>query len=154
MAEKDFFKANPKVGQFIHRPIWGSLVNPDDFGLSTRLSMAKKLDSWSHDKLPSLMQEIRTWVYNTTFPRAAAVFVHCSAGEDRTGEVSGAYYMKWLHWSWSKALTVDNHNENRVIRCASAYEMAWYCYYLQATENNPSWLGGCEWPKTKYCGGL
>ena len=35
-VESDFFKANPKLGQFYHYPILGALLNPLWFGESER----------------------------------------------------------------------------------------------------------------------
>lgn len=71
------------------------------------------------------MSELRQWVFNGTYPGPAAVFVHCEAGEDRTGEVIGSYSIRWLQMSFAKALAVDNHIESRTIQCPSAYEFAW-----------------------------
>ena len=35
------------------------------------------------------------------------------AGTDRTGEVSGAYYIRYLNMSFNAALYIDNHIQNR-----------------------------------------
>ena len=35
------------------------------------------------------------------------------AGTDRTGEVSGAYYLKFLNMSFYEALNIDNHIQKR-----------------------------------------
>ena len=40
-------------------------------------------------------------------------YTHCEAGTDRTGEVSGAYYLRYLNMSFQQALDIDNHIQNR-----------------------------------------
>ncbi len=37
------------------------------------------------------------------------------AGTDRTGEMSGSYYITYLDWSFQTALSYDDHIENRNI---------------------------------------
>lgn len=50
------------------------------------------------------------------------------AGKDRTGEVSGSYYMRYLGWDFAKALYYDNHvvGGNRDISNFSRNAMQWY----------------------------
>ena len=148
--EKKFFDANPSKGLFVHRPIFGSLVNPLSLPEPIRKELAKTLPDWSHDKLSKLMVELRTMLTQTY--KNTVIFVHCLTGEDRTGEVSGAYYMTYLQDSFAKALEIDNTNENRDILCMSARELIWYCLYLQYTASStyPN-LGSCEPINFIYC---
>lgn len=149
-AEEKFFTQHADLGTFVHRPIWGSLVNPFDLPEPARKEAAKTLDHWSHDRLPTLMEQLRTMLTETY--RNSAIFVHCNAGEDRTGEVSGSYYIRYLNMSFAQALAVDNHNENRDIRCMSAREFIWYCLYLHYTDPAafPN-LGSCKPVNKTFC---
>lgn len=149
-AEEAFFLANPTLGKFVHRPIWGSLEDPFSFPEPVRKEMAKTLPKWSHDDLPGLMQELRTMLTETF--KNTAIFIHCNAGEDRTGEVSGSYYITYLQDSFARALEIDNTNENRDIRCASAHELIWYCLFLHYTNATgfPN-LGSCQPQNSTYC---
>ncbi len=144
--EEAFFAANPHLGIFQHKPIYGALTNPLDYAESVRKIMARDLDSWSHDKLPSLM----TWLHDglTSKYHNSVIYVHCEAGEDRTGEVSGSYYMRYLGMSFDKALSIDNTNTNRDIRCASARALLWYCFHLQG-KGMP--VGSCIPQNQTYC---
>ena len=38
---------------------------------------------------------------------------HTQAGTDRTGEVSGAYYMRYLNMTFLDALSIDDHIQSR-----------------------------------------
>jgi hypothetical protein len=49
------------------------------------------------------------------------IYMHCEAGTDRTGEVSGAYYLKWLNMTFPEALHVDNTIQNRNMSKYSLY---------------------------------
>lgn len=57
---------------------------------------------------------------------SAVLYVHCEAGEDRTGEVSGAYYMQYLRWTFLDALSYDDHIEARNIQPESMHALQWY----------------------------
>lgn len=47
----------------------------------------------SFDKLDTLLRKLRKYLNSKT---PTLVYVHCSAGIDRTGYVSGAYKMKYM----------------------------------------------------------
>lgn len=59
------------------------------------------------------------------------------AGEDRTGELSGAYYITYKNMSFAAALTLDdsiNPDENgRSISCLARNGFQWYCLHLLYT---------------------
>ena len=64
------------------------------------------------------------------------IYIHCEAGKDRTGEISGSYYMKYLNWEFNQALWYDNHcvEGTRDISTESKNGLQWYCYYLKYVE--------------------
>ncbi len=84
----------------------------------------------------------------TSTYRNTVLYIHCEAGEDRTGEVSGSYYMTYLNMTFDQALAIDNGNTNRDIRCMSARELIWYCFYLQVHGAD---VGSCVPQNTTYC---
>lgn len=43
------------------------------------------------------------------------IHVQCEAGVDRTGEVSGSYYMRFLKWTYARSLAFDYAVEPRPI---------------------------------------
>eukprot|EP01087_Luapelamoeba_hula_P005365 TRINITY_DN15442_c0_g1_i1.p1 TRINITY_DN15442_c0_g1~~TRINITY_DN15442_c0_g1_i1.p1 ORF type:complete len:257 (-),score=38.18 TRINITY_DN15442_c0_g1_i1:43-813(-) len=134
--EKDFFKANPSFGDFVNWPIVGDLVGPDDFSRSEVKEMALTLNDWQlPDQLPKKMQMLRQML-NTKGPngRSLVYYIHCEAGTDRTGEVSGSYYMKYLNWTYQQALAFDATISHRPISVFSRNGLQWYCYYLMYAE--------------------
>ena len=78
------------------------------------------------------------------------IYVHCDAGMDRTGEVSGSYYIRYLSWSFQEALYYDDHAiEDRNIHVASRNAFQWYCYYLSDTNQVSN---NCTLPVFDDCG--
>ncbi len=66
---------------------------------------------FSFDDLPKLVPTLYSMLTQQRGP--ALIYTHCEAGTDRTGEVSGAYYLKYCNMSFAKALYTDNHIQNR-----------------------------------------
>ncbi len=144
-VEEAFFNSNPDKGSFLHWPIIGnilkgtkndligSLLDPNKEGESLRKEYAKHLDSLTHDQLPSKMTTLRKDLFTPRQNISVVYYIHCEAGEDRTGwlfclrtsvltiprwfsgEVSGAYYIRYLNMTFQKAMDIDDTNENRNI---------------------------------------
>ena len=47
------------------------------------------------------------------------IYVHCNCGCDRTGEVAGAYYMRYLNMTYGAALALDDNLIHRGMACAN-----------------------------------
>eukprot|EP00003_Mantamonas_plastica_P021373 TRINITY_DN3458_c0_g2_i1.p2 TRINITY_DN3458_c0_g2~~TRINITY_DN3458_c0_g2_i1.p2 ORF type:complete len:148 (+),score=37.74 TRINITY_DN3458_c0_g2_i1:140-583(+) len=130
--EKKFFEDNPHKGEFVHWLTVGSLLNPAKFPKDVRDRMGKELPDWQLDHLHERIPHLNSVLHQGAAKNVSTVlYVHCEAGEDRTGETSGSYYMQYLGWSFAKALAYDNHIESRDIHVESKYGMQWYCLYLE-----------------------
>lgn len=140
IVEIDFLKAHPSIGEYVHWPLVGSVIPPDSVPEFKRRDLAMSLSNWSLDKLPEKMitlSENLKLVHSQPF----VYYIHCEAGMDRTGELSGSYYMYALNETFANALNYDNHVENRTISIESQNELQWYCYnlkYLKDTDRNCS----------------
>lgn len=69
-----FFSANPSLGVFEHKPIFGALTSPFDYSKDLRDELAKTLNDWSHDKLPDLM----SWIEDALIRKFknSALYIH------------------------------------------------------------------------------
>jgi len=104
LAEFAFFQSHPKAGQ-VH--LWtskGEGVSPLAPSLfAARDCLAGALDEWMADRLIWRTHKIRTWLENPSGLGMAGpivIYVHCYGGCDRTGELIGAYAMRYQGVSW------------------------------------------------------
>lgn len=104
VVERQYFVDAPSSGE-IH--IWGMRgtgINVTDRDLTedVRNNLALHLDDWLEDKLVERVQRIRDWLENGAAGARAPVviYMHCLGGMDRTGELSGAYYLRYMDMSW------------------------------------------------------
>jgi len=63
------------------------------------------------DDMPRVLEKMHVLLTQQSGP--ALVYSHCEAGTDRTGQVSGGYYLKYLNMSFPQALNTDNHIQGR-----------------------------------------
>lgn len=128
--ERKYFEAHPYQGRMISYPILGSKIYANKLPQFLTNFVSKLYAFWSHDQLQKLTQRVYLDVrIQETVPKV--VFFHCQAGEDRTGDVFGAYQMTHNGWSYKEALWFDNHVLSRPILNHTRNGMNWYCWYLQ-----------------------
>jgi hypothetical protein len=90
--ETDFWKnpENAKYGSFVNWPLGlAGIAPPTAFPEVTWKTMLKAL-VWDIDLLPKRIGLIRSML-TADYNSSVAIYVHCTAGCDRTGEIMGAY---------------------------------------------------------------
>eukprot|EP01100_Stratorugosa_tubuloviscum_P011325 TRINITY_DN503_c0_g2_i1.p1 TRINITY_DN503_c0_g2~~TRINITY_DN503_c0_g2_i1.p1 ORF type:complete len:283 (+),score=112.05 TRINITY_DN503_c0_g2_i1:52-849(+) len=130
LLEKNFYEANPTLGQVMRWVIIGSPFDPLLFSEEKREQHAINLPGHQYDKLPERMEQLKN-LTATIANRTIVFYIHCEAGHDRTGEFSGSYYLRWLNWQWNDVITTNKQIANRDISHLSFWALQWYCYYLQ-----------------------
>ena len=84
---------NAKYGTFVNWPLGvAGIAPPSVFPEATWRVMLKAL-VWDVDHLPERVKAIRAML-TADYNSSVAVYVHCTAGCDRTGEVMGAYMLQ------------------------------------------------------------
>lgn len=74
-------------------------------------------------------------ILETPNPRQIAIFVHCTAGCDRTGEVIGSY-----RYHFDQSLSIKEMYSQNVIECGrapnyfSTSALEWFCIYQRAVD--------------------
>jgi len=132
--EKAYFESNPTKGKFIHYQIFGESTDPFNYSSTEIQQKALTFAQWSADKLPTFIETIRGLVV-TPSPTPLVTYVHCECGCDRTGEVSGAYYMAYMNMSLHDAHELDMKIAGREITTDNHYALNWYCFYLKYVRN-------------------
>eukprot|EP01111_Echinosteliopsis_oligospora_P008013 TRINITY_DN2340_c0_g1_i1.p1 TRINITY_DN2340_c0_g1~~TRINITY_DN2340_c0_g1_i1.p1 ORF type:complete len:250 (+),score=53.43 TRINITY_DN2340_c0_g1_i1:100-849(+) len=135
--EEKFFTSNATAGEFIHYKIVGETTTPFDVGSDKLPSLAASFDSWSADKLPSFVEDIHNLLTSTNHSLPLSLYIHCECGCDRTGEVSGAYYMTYLNMTLYEAHELDKTIAKREIETVNLNALEWYCFYLKYAKNYP-----------------
>jgi len=129
--EQNFFQTYPELGEVVNLPLMGMCNSPQ--GIPDRVlgPMAESLASWTWDKLPYLVTLLRTYL-ETPQENSIVIYIHCEAGKDRTGEVSGAYYLQYLKWGFNETIQYDyNSSPVRQISPDMLNGLQWFCYFLQ-----------------------
>jgi len=136
--EYQFFKAKPYLGQI---QVWGMVgtgLSATDPLLSCRGYLARHLDQWLADKLVTRVEILRKWLTGGPMfirkknPLPIVIYVHCVVGCDRTGELIGAYYLRYLLKSWEEmnALNRSMCPRNRHFGSKHYRATQWYAHWL------------------------
>jgi len=98
---------------------------------NVRSYLAKNIESWLGDQLDDRMQQLHNFL--AFEPPTTVVYAHCEGGIDRTGELMGAYYLRWLNKSWAEMNQLNAEIANRPFGCDNYRATLWYCIYLVET---------------------
>ncbi len=135
--EKDWFHHNPETGLFIHKPILGISTNL----LSIEPSFHKLFANTNIDGLRELIYTLKELMYISLYPyEDTVIYIHCTAGKDRTGEVSAAYLMQNKNLSYIQATELNNQIAGRDVYTKQANAICLYALYLRNIKNC-SWIG-------------
>lgn len=137
---------------------------PGLYPLEKRYEMANS-SVWGVDQVPKRIQDIRTML-NTKFALPTVIYVHCSAGCDRTGEVIGSYRIQFQTQNLTEVCTgpslcfamvlshvactclpqmyaLDTSECGRSPNYFSTAALEWYCYYYEDQHNRED-IGNCD----------
>ena len=128
----------------MHWPIVGDLTSPSLYPKSLCLSKAKKYADHG-DKMPGKVAQLRSMLLNAS-GTATALYFHCDAGMDRTGEMYGDYMMTYKNQSYAEVYAFDNDVENppRDINTVNKQALEWMCLYLREAEGVPQAVLQCN----------
>lgn len=134
-SEQAFWKdrSHAKLGSFVHWPLGlAGILPPKDFPERVRNKLAKSF-VWKIDQVPSRVEEIRK-ILTTPTETPVVIYVHCSAGCDRTGEVVGSYR---THYTAPDKLNITEIYKLNCAECGrcpnywSTTALEWFCVYQQ-----------------------
>lgn len=88
------------------------------------------------DRLDALLKELHEEIHGKKGGVPRVVFMHCSAGMDRTGLVAGAYKMKYLGWSMKEVLKENSGfgGPRKEMMFNALNGLKWYCLGIRPRE--------------------
>ena len=140
--EKAFWKNpnNAKLGKFINWPLGlAGIIPPSKFSKEKQREMANS-SVWKVDKIPTRVEDIKNMITTKT-DVPTLVYVHCTAGCDRTGEVIGSYRLKYQNVNVTQMYALDINECGRPPNYWSTTALKWFCIYEQ--ENGRPTLSDC-----------
>ena len=149
-AERAFWKTHADLGKLVQWPLGlAGIVPPKDW--PGNKEKAANSTVWKIDKIPERVQELRKMLTSQD-ERPNVLYVHCTAGCDRTGEVVGSYRLKYHpEFNITQMYALDVAECGRPPNYWSTMALEWFCIYMQ--ENGRSDLTDCEgFAKCKFAG--
>lgn len=139
-------------GNFTNWPLGTAGVAPPSLYSEAKRRELLNTTMWEVDKLPQRVDLLHDMLVTTQVPGRSVVFVvHCSAGCDRTGEVIGAYRLKYggmnldgtsgLPHNVTSMYALNTAECGRSPNYWSTTALEWYCYDLLYREGVAS--GNC-----------
>lgn len=167
-SEHQFWEKNPSKGKYINWPLGvAGLLPPSSYSEEERRRMANST-VWDVDKIPDRIIDLRELVISpgpidpaTGRPRPVAVYVHCTAGCDRTGQVVAAYRLSYMiNKDHSAIQTIFGLNVKECGRSPNYFSTCgteWHCLYFSINHNDRDvgnclhiadceLFGKCTWP--------
>jgi hypothetical protein len=139
LVEQEFFRAKPTLGRIQVWGMNGTGLHVNAPSLSpNRAYLARNLDNWLNDRLASRIEILRGWlkspatIFSANSNLPMVFYIHCAEGCDRTGEFSGAYYLRYLNKSWEEVNTLNRSmcRQHRPFGCSQYRALQWYCLWL------------------------
>ncbi len=94
--------------------------------------IAASMEQWDSDRLESRVAQLRSLI-STPAARPRVVYFHCDCGCDRTGEVAGAYMMRYQGWTYDAVVAYNDAiepNQPGKMMCPNLWNLNWYCLRL------------------------
>ena len=134
LAERQFFLDHPHLGDFFFWDTSGTELCALSEPLCNevvRTYLAMNLDGWLGDQLVARTETLREMLLLPQVP--TVVYAHCNAGDDRTGEMMGAYYLRWMNKSWKEVNVLNRKYAGLPFGCSNYRATQWYGLYLLCT---------------------
>lgn len=136
--EMKFWKepSSANLGEFINWPLGlAGILPPNIYNETLRKQLALNGTVWKVDQIPTRIATIRK-LLQTKADVPRAIYVHCTAGCDRTGEVIGSYRMTYQidqvqYQNVTGMYALDVTECGRPPNYWSTTALEWFCYYHQ-----------------------
>ncbi len=141
-AELNYFQTNPGNGQVNFWDTNGTARCYFETDAKERHLLVETLEEWLPDPLIWRVATLRRWLENPALDRPGnpwpatgpiVIYVHCDGGCDRTGEMIGAYTLRYLDHDWCRAYAA-NEPCGRPLGCNNYRALQWYAHWLNTQD--------------------
>ena len=87
------------------------------------------------DHLPQRVDKLHELLFSHR-DRPVILYVHCEQGQDRTGQIIGAYQLKYGGMDWPTMFAYNREVTGRVPLPKHLNTLRYYCYHLQERFQN------------------
>ncbi|RUS33320.1 hypothetical protein BC938DRAFT_472124 [Jimgerdemannia flammicorona] len=122
------------IAELVWWELGGETLAPADQPPVTRDALARTFRQWDYDKLPDRIELLNKKVHgasSTSTKKNIVWYFHCGHGQDRTGELSGAYNLRWMNQTYAQVVAYNNALGWDVPQ--NQHAMEWYSLWLNAT---------------------
>jgi len=134
-AEIAYFEANPAAGEL---QWWETLGTPQCYFQTDpngRDALVSSLDQWFPEPLIWRVATLRNWLQNPPQSGPVVIYVHCDGGCDRTGEMIGAYMLRYMNMNWSDMYAANRpcalkNGQPWPPACPNYCALQWYAFWL------------------------
>lgn len=95
-----------------------------------RTELLNTFDQWLPEPLVWRTAALRQ-LLEISYSKPALIYVHCDGGCDRTGEMIGAYRLRYMNASWADV--IGEQPCARPMGCGNYRALQWYAFWLNAT---------------------
>jgi len=137
-VEIDYMKQNPSLGYLLNWPLQGDVLGPYNYSIINREYLATTLPAWQPDQLAAKVKFIKSLLTRQTkvTDLPLVVYVHCGHGQDRTGEMTGAYELQYNLKTFQEIWSYDTGMGMDVVE--NEHSLQWYCLYYADTNGKSS----------------
>jgi hypothetical protein len=130
VRELEFFEKNPSKGSLVFWRIVGADTPYAPRLDASRMWLSKHFDMWDSDQLSVRIGMLHSYL-RTNYSIPTMIYIHCDCGCDRTGQVSGAYVLKYLGWTWKDTVAYNNAVEPvpyvpPCMQCPNYWALTWF----------------------------
>jgi hypothetical protein len=103
-----------------------------------RAKLVTTIEQWLGDPLVWRVATIRSWLEDATQVPSGrpgvpiVIYVHCDGGCDRTGEMIGAYRLRYMNGAWAEVW--GDQPCGRPLGCDNYRALQWYAFWLNQTQ--------------------
>lgn len=124
--ESQWFSSHQDKGCLWRYPLFGYMCSPHYIPKRLRNAFY-----WTDiDGIRNLVVQLKELI-DSAYGKDVAIYMHCNAGKDRTGEAAACYLMQFKSYSYCEAMALNQQIAKRDLRLMSINAIRWHAFFLR-----------------------